>query len=115
MEGRAAPKAQKVEEPEQEGVTTVSFDTDIYELHKDAIETLSEVLDELTKQPVTQLTTFQNLDRVFNAGNEIIASARLLLIISDDSETAQIKDSSPQKSTIQVPDTKPQTMEAGAT
>lgn len=114
-EGRGAsqPKPQSLSIPE----IRVTFDSDIFELHQYAMETLSRTVEKLRSSPVEHLTTFADLDKIFLAAEEVVASSQLLGIIPSDADAEEGKEETAEKETAEniseeLLESSPQTTEA---
>jgi pyruvate/2-oxoglutarate dehydrogenase complex dihydrolipoamide acyltransferase (E2) component len=103
-------------------------------MHQAAMETLCQTLERLKLTPVEHLTTFGDLEKIFIAAEEVVASSQLLGIIQSDTDAEEEKEetaeeetaesiseelleSSPQTDAPKAQDEMPsqsQTMEAGA-
>lgn len=133
-EGRGAPHSKPKAAPLQDSEIRITFDSDIFEMHQEAMETLSRTLEKLRSSPVEDLTTFADLDKIFMTAEEVVASSQLLGIIQSDKDAEEEKEetaeeetaesiseglleSSPQTEAPKAQDEMPsqsQTMEAGA-
>lgn len=86
--GRRQPQ-QRPQPTPQDIEIEVAFDADIFELHQEAMNTLSHTLTALKSSPVESLTTFADLDKIFTAAEEVVASSQLLGIIPTDPDAEE--------------------------
>lgn len=73
-------------------MTSVSFDADLLQLLQDAAETFETEHKTLAGRPVKDLTTFEDLDRLFTAGAELIMSLKLnFFLCADEEEETEVE------------------------
>ena len=72
-------------------MTSVTFEADMLQLLQDAAETFETEHKTLAGRPVNDLTTFEDLDRLFTAGAELIMSLKLNCFLCADEEEEEVE------------------------